>query len=76
MATISSLNRTLSFPLKGNTQPLDNPSSLDRVELEDQEIVLNVQQGISSHNYNGGRYSPKHEKGIHHFHRLICQYLN
>ena len=68
--------RFLSFPLKGNTQPLDNPSSLDRVELEDQEIVLNVQKGISSYNYNGGRYSPKHEKGIHYFHQLLCRYLS
>ena len=67
--------RFLSFPFKGNTQPLNNPSSLDKVELEDQEIVLNVQKGVSSHNYNGGRYSPKHEKGIHYFHQLLCRYL-
>ena len=68
--------RFLSFPFKGNTQPLNNPSSLDRVELEDQEIVLSVQKGISSYNYNGGRYSPKHEKGLHYFHQLLSGYLN
>tara|TARA_Y100000590_G_scaffold444904_1_gene576267 strand:+ start:296 stop:1333 length:1038 start_codon:yes stop_codon:yes gene_type:complete len=65
----------LSFPFKGNTQPTNNPSSLDRIELEDQEIVLNVQKGVTSNNYNGGRYSPKHEKGIHYFHQLLCRYL-
>ena len=66
----------LSFPFKGLSQPLNNPSSLDKVELEDQEIVLNVQKGISSHHYNGGRYSPAHEKGVHYFHQLLSRYLN
>jgi len=66
----------LSFPFKGSNQPLNNPSSLDKVELEDQEIVLNVQKGISSHHYNGGRYSPRYEKGVHYFHQLLSRYLN
>jgi choline monooxygenase len=66
----------LSFPFKGITQPLNNPASIDKVELEDQEIVLNVQKGISSHHYNGGRYSPEHEKGVHYFHQLISRYLD
>ena len=65
----------LSFPIKSKKQPLDSPSSLDKVESEDQEIVLNVQKGINSYNYNGGRYSPDHEKGIHYFHQLIARYL-
>ena len=41
--------------------------NLDEVD-EDQEIVLKVQKGIKSMFYNNGRYSVKHEKGIHHFH--------
>ena len=66
----------LSFPFKGNNQPLNNAASLDRVELEDQEIVLNVQKGISSYHYNGGRYATEHEKGVHYFHQLLTRYLN
>ena len=66
----------LSFPIKNKKQPVDNPSSLDRVELEDQEIVLSVQKGISSYNYNGGRYSPDNEEGVQYFHQLIVRYLN
>ena len=49
---------------------------IDRVEMEDEEVVLNVQKGIESKFYTSGRYSPKHEKGTHYFHRLICQYIN
>ncbi len=66
----------LSFPIKSKKQPVDNPSSLDKVELEDQEIVLNVQKGINSYHYNGGRYSTNHEKGIHYFHQLIARHLS
>lgn len=49
-------------------------SSLDKVELEDEEIVESVQKGIKSRAYDRGRYSPKREIGVHHFHRLIQKY--
>ena len=54
---------------------MDNPSSLDKVELEDQSVVKQVQKGIKSLAYNPGRYSVIHEQGVHHFHRLIVKYL-
>lgn len=49
---------------------------LDRVEMEDQEIVKKVQKGIRSRLYKPGRYSVKQEVGTHHFHRLIAQFMN
>ncbi|MBI3098210.1 MAG: Rieske 2Fe-2S domain-containing protein [Planctomycetes bacterium] len=49
--------------------------SLDRVEREDEAIVERVQQGIASRFYGRGRYSPRHERGVHHFHRLLARFL-
>jgi len=66
----------LSYPFKGKAQPVNSSSSLDNVEMEDQDVVLNVQKGIESNAYKGGRYSPEHEKGLHYFHLLINKYLN
>jgi choline monooxygenase len=48
-------------------------SNLDKVEMEDEEIVENVQKGIVSRFYNHGRYSVTRETGTHHFHRLITE---
>ncbi len=48
---------------------------LDTVEMEDEEIVEMVQRGVRSRFYNSGRYSVKHEKGTHHFHRLLAEFL-
>ncbi len=45
---------------------------LDTVEAEDQEVVLSAQAGLASRLYPGGRYSPEHEKGLHHFHRWLA----
>jgi choline monooxygenase len=44
---------------------------LDKVELEDQDIVEATQRGVSSRAYDRGRYSPTKEKGVHHFHRIL-----
>ena len=52
-----------------------SPSSLDIIEKEDQEIVKSVQRGILSNTYKRGRYSPRYELGVHHFHRLISKSL-
>jgi choline monooxygenase len=46
-------------------------SALDRVEQEDQAIVEAVQRGVRARLYRGGRYSVRHERGVHHFHRLL-----
>ena len=45
--------------------------ALDPVEMEDEAAVVSVQRGIRSRLYSSGRYSPLHEQGTHHFHRLI-----
>ncbi len=49
---------------------------LDKVEREDEAVVENVQKGIRSRFYDSGRYSPTRETGTHHFHRLICEFMN
>ena len=51
-------------------------SDLDKVELEDEEIVQNVQKGIRSRFYEQGRYSVSREQGTHHFHRLIAEFFD
>lgn len=48
---------------------------LDKVESEDQDIVEATQRGVSSTSYNRGRYSPKKESGVHHFHRILTKHL-
>jgi choline monooxygenase len=50
-------------------------ASLDRVEAEDEAIVQAVQRGVRSRFYKRGRYSPTRERGVHHFHRLLCEFL-
>ena len=49
--------------------------ALDRVELEDEAIVEQVQKGVRSRLYDRGRYSPAREAGVHHFHRLLAGML-
>jgi choline monooxygenase len=51
-------------------------AGLDKVEMEDEEIVENVQRGIRSRFYRHGRYSVIREKGTHHFHRIISEFLS
>jgi choline monooxygenase len=50
-------------------------SDLDRVELEDEAVVHAVQAGVRSRFYRGGRYSPTQERGVHHFHRMLVEFL-
>ena len=50
-------------------------AALDRVEMEDEAIVEAVQRGVRARFYRGGRYSPARERGVHHFHRLVCEFL-
>lgn len=50
-------------------------ADLDAVELEDEAIVEAVQRGMRSRLWRGGRYSPAHERGVHQFHRLLCELL-
>jgi choline monooxygenase len=48
-------------------------SGLDAVEIEDEEVVEAVQNGIRSRFYSHGRYSVTREQGTHHFHRLLAE---
>jgi choline monooxygenase len=48
---------------------------LHQVELEDEDVVQTVQRGVRSSLYTRGRYSPRHEVCVHHFHRLIASML-
>jgi len=51
-------------------------AGLDRVEREDEAIVEAVQRGVRSRLYDRGRYSPTREGGVHHFHRLLAEFMN
>ncbi|MGB5434469.1 MAG: SRPBCC family protein, partial [Maribacter sp.] len=51
-------------------------SILDKVEMEDEEVVEGVQKGVRSKFYQAGRFSPTREQGVHHFQRLLAHFLN
>jgi choline monooxygenase len=51
-------------------------SDLDKVEIEDEEIVEQVQRGVASRFYKNGRFSPEMESGVHHFHKLISNFMS
>ncbi len=61
----------------GDAAKLDKGAggALDRVEAEDEAIVEAVQRGVRSRLYRRGRYSPTRERGVHHFHRLLGEFL-
>jgi choline monooxygenase len=48
---------------------------LDKVEREDEFVVESVQKGVNSMLYKAGRFSPKREIGVHHFHLLLSKFL-
>ena len=75
IATEKTRVRFLSFAINQMAQPQEGDATLERVELEDQSVVKSVQKGIKSRYYKKGRYSPTHEKGVHHFHKMIAQLL-
>ena len=50
--------------------------ALDEVEQEDEAVVQTVQRGLRSRLYTRGRYSPTREQGVHHFHRLLAEFMN
>jgi len=51
-------------------------ADLDRVEREDESVVEAVHRTIASRHYTTGRYSPKRERCVHHFHRLLAGMLD
>jgi choline monooxygenase len=49
---------------------------LDKVEREDEAVVENVHKGLKSRFYDRGRFSPTREQGVHHFHKLLSEYIS
>jgi phenylpropionate dioxygenase-like ring-hydroxylating dioxygenase large terminal subunit len=47
----------------------------DEVQQEDILLCENVQRGLRSFTYDRGRYSVKRENGVHHFHKLLAEFL-
>jgi len=50
-------------------------ADVDLVEREDEAVVEQVQRGVRSRFYRHGRYVPRQEDGVHHFHRLLTEGL-
>jgi len=67
--------RFLNYKFKG-VEFDQTVHNLDRTELEDEAVVQQVQKGIQSRLYKRGRFSPSMEQGVHHFHRLIADFLD
>lgn len=47
----------------------------DEVQREDVALCQAVQRGLQSATYDRGRYAPKRENGVHHFHMLLSEFL-
>jgi choline monooxygenase len=47
----------------------------DQLQREDGAICEAAQRGLRSRSYRAGRYSVRHEGGVHHFHGLLTQFL-
>ena len=45
-------------------------------EMEDEAIVASVHKGLQSRLYKKGRFSPRMEVAVHHFHQLLAQSMN
>lgn len=61
-----------TFVWKPELYDASGQEALHQTELEDEEVVASVQRGIHSSLYDRGRYSPKMEVAVHHFHRMIA----
>ena len=51
-------------------------NQLQKVEEEDEFVVENVHNGLRSAFYKAGRFSTTREQGVHHFHKLISEFMN
>lgn len=60
-----------SFVAAPRLRSLGAGGSLERVEAQDEAVVEQVQRGIRSRLYRGGRLSPQHEACVAHFHGLL-----
>jgi choline monooxygenase len=65
----------LPYVFDQSKRALGAGAALDRVEREDEEIVEKVQKGVKSRFYRRGRYAPRWEQGVSHFHELLKRYV-
>ncbi|MET0395295.1 MAG: aromatic ring-hydroxylating dioxygenase subunit alpha [Longimicrobiaceae bacterium] len=65
----------LSYVLDPSRREEGAGGDLHRVEMEDEEVVEAVQRGVRSRLYHRGRYSPRRETGVHHFHGLLARFM-
>ncbi len=47
----------------------------DLLQEQDTMICTTVQRNLGSRGAQRGRYAPRHERGVHHFHRLLAEAL-
>ena len=64
----------------GNNEPLSDklPDEKSGRNVDKKRCELTkhrLEKGIESNYYDRGRYSPTHEKGVHHFHRILSRYF-
>ena len=67
--------KKLSMMINANHPEMCRAVILENDRVNDY-IVENVLKGINSSFYNTGRFSPSKEKGVHHFHNLISDFIN
>jgi choline monooxygenase len=67
--------RFLTYVADESTRGRGAGGDLHRVELQDEAVVQQVQRGMKSRLWKPGRYSPHHERGVHHFHRMLADAL-
>ncbi len=65
--------RTYKFK---NTNLSPEHYCIHATEMQDEAVVESVQKGVQSRFYKQGRFSPTHEKAVHHFHTLIQKYMS
>ena len=68
--------RFMSFVCDPSKLDTGAGNELHAVEMEDEEVVEGVHLGVRSAFYKAGRFSPTREQGVHHFHRLLAEFLN
>ncbi|MEL6986755.1 MAG: SRPBCC family protein, partial [Bacteroidota bacterium] len=57
-------------------EAMDAAALAAKVEREDEFVVEGVQKGLQSRFYKNGRFSPRHETGVHHFQQLVQQFFS
>ena len=67
--------RYFRYLLPGADRKRGAGSQLDLVEQQDDAVVEQTQLGVGARLYGTGRYSPREEVGVHHFHRLLTERL-